>query len=185
MTALAELSLVEASALLESRRASARDLVEACLARIAPGQRKINAFIAVDEGGARRAASASDERRARGAGLGPLDGIPLAHKDIFERAGRRLTVGSIIVDKVPTRTAQVLANLDAAGAIDLGPLHLAEFAAGATGHNRHYGTCRNPWNPERIAGGSSTGSAAAVAARMIYGSLGTDTGGSLRLPSHF
>ncbi len=185
MSSLAELSLAEASALLGARRASARELVEACLARIAGERAAINAFIAVDEEGARVAALASDERRARGASLGPLDGIPLAHKDIFARAGRRLTCGSIILDTVPDRTATALAKLDAAGAIDLGPLHLAEFAAGATGHNRHFGACRNPWNRERIPGGSSSGSASAVSARLVHGSLGTDTGGSLRLPAHF
>jgi aspartyl-tRNA(Asn)/glutamyl-tRNA(Gln) amidotransferase subunit A len=185
MTDLAQLSLGEASALLQAGRASARDLVEACLARIAAEGRAINAFVAVDEENARRAALASDERRARRVARGPLDGVPLAHKDIFERAGRRLTAGSIILDTKPERTAPALAKLDAAGAIDLGPLHLAEFAAGATGHNRHFGACRNPWRLERIPGGSSSGSAAAVAARLVMGSLGTDTGGSLRLPAHF
>ena len=185
MSALAELSLAEASALLGARRASARELAESCLARIAGAGRAVNAFLAVDAEGALAAARAADERRARGAPLGPLDGIPLAHKDIFARAGRRLTCGSIIYDAVPAQTAPVLAKLDAAGAADLGPLHLAEFAAGATGHNRHHGACRNPWNRERIPGGSSSGSAAAVAARLVYGSLGTDTGGSLRLPAHF
>ncbi len=185
MSSLAALSLAEASALLGARRASARELVEACLARITGEGRAVNAFLAVDADGALAAARASDERRARGGALGPLDGIPLAHKDIFARAGRRLTCGSVILGGVPARTAPVLARLDAAGAIDVGPLHLAEFAAGATGHNRHYGACRNPWDRERIPGGSSSGSAAAVAARLVYGSLGTDTGGSLRLPAHF
>lgn len=185
MSALAAFSLVEVSALLNARRVSARELVEACLARIAGEGAAINAFIAVDEEGARQAALAADERRGRGVSLGPLDGIPLAHKDIFARAGRRLTCGSIVFSSVPAQTAPALAKLDAAGAIDLGPLHLAEFAAGATGHNRHFGACRNPWNRQRIPGGSSSGSAAAVSARLVYGSLGTDTGGSLRLPAHF
>ena len=183
MTELSELSLGEASALLSARKASSRELVEACLARIAAWQPRINCFLAVEAEPARAAARASDERRARGATLGPLDGIPVAHKDIFARAGRKLTAGSIILDTVPAVSATVLQRLDAAGAIDLGPLHLSEFAAGATGHNRHYGACRNPWQPERIPGGSSGGSA--VAARLVCASLGTDTGGSLRLPAHF
>jgi len=179
------LSLAEVSALLHTGRASSRELVEACLSRIAAWQPAINAFLDVDASGAVAAADAADARRARGAALGPLDGIPLAHKDLFARQGRRLTAGSIILDTQPDWTATALQRLDAAGAIDLGPLHLSEFAAGATGHNRHFGACRNPWNSGRIPGGSSGGSGAAVAARLVYGSLGTDTGGSLRLPAHF
>jgi aspartyl-tRNA(Asn)/glutamyl-tRNA(Gln) amidotransferase subunit A len=168
-----------------ARRLCAADLVEGCLARAAAWQQHINCFIAIDAEQARAAARAADAALAKGAGRGPLHGIPLAHKDIFARAGRRLSAGSIILDGAPDETATALRRLDAAGALDLGPLNLSEFAAGATGHNRHFGDCRNPWAPERIPGGSSSGSAAAVAARLVYGSLGTDTGGSLRLPAHF
>lgn len=182
---LSDLSLTEAAALLGAGTISAVDLVEACLDAVARWQPRINAFLDVDRDGACRAARAIDAQRARGAQLGPLAGIPLAHKDLFERAGRRLTAGSIILDTVPAATATALRRLDAAGAIDMGPLHLSEFAAGATGHNRHFGPCRNPWRHDRIPGGSSGGSAAAVAAGTIFGSLGTDTGGSLRLPAHF
>jgi aspartyl-tRNA(Asn)/glutamyl-tRNA(Gln) amidotransferase subunit A len=181
----AELSLNDAAAALAGKRLSSRELVEACLARIAAWQPAINCFLVVETDAARAAARASDERRARGKALGPFDGIPVAHKDIFARAGRRLTAGSIILDAVPAETATALARLDAAGAVELGPLHMSEFAAGATGHNRHYGACRNPWRTARIPGGSSGGSAAAVAARLACASLGTDTGGSLRLPAHF
>ncbi|MCW5772634.1 MAG: amidase [Rhodospirillaceae bacterium] len=182
---LSDLSLTAAAALIRAGTIAALDLVETSLAAIAQWQPAVNAFLAVEGDAARAAARSVDARRARGEPLGPLAGVPLAHKDLFERAGRKLTAGSIILDSVPTKTATVLARLDAAGAIDLGPLHLSEFAAGATGHNRHFGPCRNPWRTERIPGGSSGGSAAAVAAGMILGSLGTDTGGSLRLPAHF
>ena len=121
-----------------------------------------------------------------GAARGPLDGIPVAHKDLFDRAGRITTAGSILMnDRVPNRTATVLERLDAAGAIEIGTLGASEFAAGATGHNRHYGDCRNPWDPSRIPGGSSGASAAAVAARQVFAALGTDTGGSVRMPAHF
>ncbi|HZQ59902.1 MAG TPA: amidase, partial [Casimicrobiaceae bacterium] len=107
-----------------------------------------------------------------------------AHKDIFYRAGRVCTGGSKIRrDFVPEETATVLSRLDASGAIDLGTLHLAEFALSPTGYNVHYGHARNPWDPDRIPGGSSSGSGIAVAARMIFGSLGTDTGGSIRHPA--
>jgi aspartyl-tRNA(Asn)/glutamyl-tRNA(Gln) amidotransferase subunit A len=183
---LVGLSLEAASAALETRRISARELVEACLERIERLQPVLNAFLAIDRDGARARADAADARRRRGAARGPLDGIPMAHKDLFDRAGRATTAGSIILpDRLAERTATVMSRLEAAGAIDVGTLNLSEFAAGATGHNRHFGDCRNPWRPERIPGGSSSGSAAAVAARLVYASLGTDTGGSIRLPAHF
>lgn len=182
MSDLGDLTLAEAASLLHRRQASAQELTEACLARISVWQPIINAFLAVDADKALKAAKATDGRRRR---LGPLDGIPLAHKDIFDRKGRITTVGSIILDQPSEETATVLSRLDHAGAIELGRLHTSEFAAGATGHNRHYGTCRNPWNSQRTPGGSSGGSGAAVAAGLVYGSLGTDTGGSLRLPAHF
>lgn len=115
-----------------------------------------------------------------------MDGIPVAHKDLFDRTGRATTAGSIILkDRVADQTATVLRRLDAAGAIEIGTLGASEFAAGATGHNRHYGDCHNPWDLTRIPGGSSGASAAAVAARQVFASLGTDTGGSIRLPAHF
>jgi aspartyl-tRNA(Asn)/glutamyl-tRNA(Gln) amidotransferase subunit A len=183
---LAGLTLDEASSALGSRRVSARELVDACVARIERLQPAINAFLTVDRDAALAATDTADERRRRGAALGPLDGIPVAHKDLFDRAGRVTTAGSIILgDRRAEETATVIARLDRAGAIELGTLNLAEFAAGATGHNRHFGDCRNPWNPDRIPGGSSSGSASAVAGRLVYASLGSDTGGSIRLPAHF
>ena len=182
----ADLTLSAAAALLGAGRISSAELVAACLDRIERQQPVLNTFLTVDAEGARAAAAASDRRRARGEARGPLDGIPVAHKDLFDRAGRVTTAGSILLnDRVAERTATVLARLDAAGAVETGTLGASEFAAGATGHNRHRGDCRNPWDPARIPGGSSGASAAAVAARQVFASLGTDTGGSVRMPAHF
>jgi aspartyl-tRNA(Asn)/glutamyl-tRNA(Gln) amidotransferase subunit A len=129
-------------------------------------------------------ASALDDHRRKGGSLGPLHGVPLAHKDLFYRAGRRVTFGSPIhKDVVPTTTATVLRRLDGAGAVDTGSLQLSEFAYSPTGYNKYFGHCRNPWNIDYVPGGSSSGSAAAVAGRLVYGSLGTDSGGSARHPA--
>jgi aspartyl-tRNA(Asn)/glutamyl-tRNA(Gln) amidotransferase subunit A len=110
--------------------------------------------------------------------------VPLAHKDLFFRQGRTAACGSLILrDFVPDVTATVLERLDSAGAIDCGTLHLAEFAVSPTGFNQHYGHGRNPWNLDYCSGGSSSGSGAAVAARLVPAALGTDTGGSIRHPA--
>ena len=180
------LTLSAAASLLGSGKISSCELSAACLERIERQQPILNTFLTLDPEGALAAATESDARRARGAARGPLDGIPVAHKDLFDRAGRITTAGSILLnDRIPDRTATVLEKLDAAGAIEIGTLGASEFAAGATGHNRHYGDCRNPWDPSRIPGGSSGASAAAVAARQVFAALGTDTGGSVRMPAHF
>ncbi len=182
---LADLSLAAAADGIRQRKFSAWELTQACLARIAAWQPHTNAFLAVDRGGALKAAARADALIARGAASGALHGIPLAHKDIFSRANTLVSVGSKIPDRPATETATVLARLDAAGAIEVGALHLVEFAAGITGHNAHFGDCRNPWKIDRVPGGSSSGSAAATSARMVMGALGTDTGGSIRVPAHF
>jgi aspartyl-tRNA(Asn)/glutamyl-tRNA(Gln) amidotransferase subunit A len=115
---------------------------------------------------------------------GPLSGMPLAHKDMFFRAGKVSNCGSKIRKGwIAAKTATVLERLDAAGALQLGTLNMSEFAYGPTGHNDHWGDCRNPWNPDYITGGSSSGSGAAVAARLVAGALGSDTGGSVRIPA--
>ncbi|GAA0001995.1 hypothetical protein BRDID11002_19960 [Bradyrhizobium diazoefficiens] len=116
----------------------------------------------------------------------PLHGVPLAHKDMYYDAGKVSTCGSLIRrDFVATTTSTALQRLKDAGQVRLGTLHLAEFAYGPTGHNAHYGPVRNPWNVAHITGGSSSGSGSAVAARLTFAALGSDTGGSIRMPAHF
>jgi aspartyl-tRNA(Asn)/glutamyl-tRNA(Gln) amidotransferase subunit A len=181
---LTDWTLSEVAARIRTRAVSAAEVTMACLERLERLQPVLHCAIGIDAERAMQAAREADRRLARGEALAPLHGVPLAHKDIFERAGRPMTCGSkILAHHVARRTAAVLARLDAAGAIDLGTLNMAEFAAGGTGHNVHWGDCANPWNTAYTPGGSSSGSAAAVAARAVFGSLGTDTGGSVRWPA--
>lgn len=181
---IASLSLVDVAAAIASRELSSVEVTRACLARIERLQPVLNCFITLEAEDALAAARAADEALARGEKLGPLHGVPLAHKDMFYRAGHRCTGGSKIRrDFVPDVTATVQTRLAAAGALCLGGLNMSEFAVGPTGHNIHYGACRNPWNPAHAPGGSSSGSGAAVAARLVYGALGSDTGGSIRIPA--
>jgi aspartyl-tRNA(Asn)/glutamyl-tRNA(Gln) amidotransferase subunit A len=184
MTHPADLSLTETVEAVSSGTLSAVEVAEATLARIEARQPVLNCFIRVDPEGAIDAAKAADASRARGETLGPLHGAPLAHKDMYYRVGVTVTCGSAIRrDFVPDVTATVLERLDAAGAVHVGALNMSEFASGPTGHNVHWGTCRNPWNPAHITGGSSTGSGSATGGRLVTGSLGSDTGGSIRLPA--
>jgi aspartyl-tRNA(Asn)/glutamyl-tRNA(Gln) amidotransferase subunit A len=144
--------------------------VEACRAAIAHWQPRINAFRRLDA--------------PQTPVAGPLAGAPLAHKDMYYRAGQVSTCGSAIRrDWIATETATVLERLDAAGAVHLGTLNMTEFAYGPTGQSETFGDVRNPWNTGFITGGSSSGSGAAVAARLVYAALGSDTGGSVRLPA--
>ncbi|RVU06963.1 amidase [Novosphingobium umbonatum] len=146
----------------------------------------LNAFVRIQPEAAMEAARAADQHRAAGQPLGPLHGVPLAHKDMFYRAGQITGCGSKIrQDFRPDQTCTLLSALDAAGAIEIGQLHMAEFAMGPTGHNAHLGRCQNPWLPDAISGGSSSGSGTSVAARIVAGALGSDTGGSVRLPASF
>lgn len=184
MTALWQLGVVETAEAIASGAVSAERAAEAALARLETLGPCFNAVVRLDGAGALEAARKVDQARARGAALGPLAGVPMAHKDLFYRAGRPAAGGSIIrKDFVPDETAVALERLDAAGAVDLGTLHLAEFALSPTGYNAHYGHGRNPWNPDYCSGGSSSGSGAAVAARLVPAALGSDTGGSIRHPS--
>ncbi|TCT01078.1 amidase [Aquabacter spiritensis] len=176
--------VVAAAEMVASGAVSAEALASAALARLSDLGPRYNAVVALDAAHALEQARAVDLARARGAPLGPLAGVPLAHKDLFYRAGRPCAGGSKIrKDFVPDITATALERLDEAGAVDLGRLHLAEFALSPTGFNAHDGHGRNPWRLDHCSGGSSSGSGAAVAARLVSGALGSDTGGSIRHPA--
>src|SRR5947209_10620410 len=181
---LLDLTIIEAAAQLEGRRLSPVELTEAMLQRIASVDKQIRAYITVCDAQAREVARAAEGMIQAGYYLGPLHGIPVALKDNIYTCGVRTTAGSkILADFIPAEDATVAARLKRAGAVIVGKTNMHEFAWGGTTDNPHYGTCRNPWNPERFPAGSSGGSGAAVAARTCLGALGTDTGGSIRLPS--
>ncbi|TCZ63533.1 amidase [Roseicella aquatilis] len=181
---LAELSMTEAADAFARGEVRAEALVRACLARIEAHDSKVNSVVRLDREAALEAAAAQDRARAAGQTLGPLAGAPMMHKDMYYRAGKVSTCGSKIrADFVPKVTATVLERLDAAGAIDMGTLNMAEFAQNPTGHNAHLGHCHNPWGLDYCTGGSSSGSGAGVAARFFTAALGSDTGGSIRLPA--
>lgn len=182
--ALADLSLIEVAALIAERKVSAAEVTAACIGRLQVQAERLGCLAAIDPGAAVAAARQADAELAAGRSRGPLHGVPLAHKDMYYRAGRLSACGSRIrADFVPDVTATVLERLDDAGALDIARLNMVEFALGPTGHNEITGTPRNPWNCDYITGGSSSGPAAAVAARLIYASLGSDTGGSIRIPA--
>ena len=160
------------------------EALTACALERARGQQpRLNAFVALHADAALVQARERDAEAARGQWRSPLHGIPLAHKDCFEREGQAMTVGSRVLPAQPgRRTAAALRRLAQVGAIDLGPLNLNEMVAGPTGQNPHFGDCCNSVDPARISGGSSSGSGTAVGAGLVFGSLGSDTGGSIRLP---
>src|SRR5262245_12625608 len=184
--ALAGLTLADAAARLQAGSVSSVDLVNACLARIDVYNSKVNAFITVTPDAALAQAKALDAERRAGRVRGPLHGIPIALKDNIDTAGVRTTAASAVFDdRVPAEDAEVARRLSAAGAILIGKTNLHEFAFGGTSATSYYGPVRNPWALERNPGGSSGGSAAAVAADLCYGALGTDTGGSIRTPASY
>ncbi|MFQ6111042.1 MAG: amidase [Nitrospinota bacterium] len=172
-----------------SKRIAAKEIspvevTEALIRRIETYGPKLKSFITLDAEGALAEARQAEEEILKGNYRGPLHGIPLAYKDLFATKGLKTTSGSkIFKDHVPTEDSTVVARLRQAGAVCLGKLNMSEFAFGATGHNSHYGNCRNPWAMEHVAGGSSSGSGNAVAAGLVMGALGSDTGGSVRMPS--
>ena len=178
------MSLAEQAAALASGSVTSTALTKAALDRATAAQPSINAFITIEADAALAVAAASDARRSAGRPLGPLDGVPMAHKDMFDRAGKITTGGSpILAERRAETDSAVAERLAAAGTIWLGGLNLAEFAASPTGINVHYGAVRNPRNHAYISGGSSSGSGAAVAAGIAAAALGSDTGGSIRLPA--
>jgi aspartyl-tRNA(Asn)/glutamyl-tRNA(Gln) amidotransferase subunit A len=184
MMELLDASLVEIAARITSGDCSSVEVTESALTRARALQSRLNCFVRLDEDRARAQASAADAARAAGHVLGPLHGVPLAHKDLYYEAGQVSHCGSRVRrGEVATTTSPLLKRLAAAGAINLGTLMMNEFALGPTGHNASWGDCHNAWNPSNIPGGSSSGSGSAVAARIIYGALGSDTGGSIRIPA--
>lgn len=179
-------TLAQAAAALRERSVRSTQLVEACLKRIEIYNPKLNAFITVLKTQALDAAREADRELAAGRSRGPLHGIPIALKDNIDTAGVRTTAASAVyADRVPAEDAEVARRLKQAGAILIGKLNLHEFANGGTNAASYFGPVRNPWALERHPGGSSGGSAAAVAADLCYGALGTDTGGSIRTPACF
>jgi aspartyl-tRNA(Asn)/glutamyl-tRNA(Gln) amidotransferase subunit A len=184
MTELADLSLVEAADAVRAGDATSMELLDSCWANLEAANPKLNATLWLDREAAEQAARAADQAVKERAWLGPLHGVPLAHKDMYYQAGRISTCGSAIRrDYRPAATATVIEKLFAAGAYTFGGLNMAEFAQNPTGHNRAFGDCHNPWNLPYITGGSSSGSGVSVAARFNYAALGSDTGGSIRLPA--
>jgi aspartyl-tRNA(Asn)/glutamyl-tRNA(Gln) amidotransferase subunit A len=181
---VALLPLQAASALIHSRRASSVDLVRACLDRVTRHDRDLGAFITLTADSALAEAKRADGDLANGIDRGPLHGIPIALKDLYDTAGVRTTGGSrIFADRVPERDCAVVEKLRAAGAVFLGKLNLHEWALGVTNQNPHFGPACNPWDTSRIPGGSSGGSAIAVASGFCYVAPGSDTGGSIRIPA--
>ncbi len=182
--ALAGLTLTELAAAIGARKVSSLEATENCLAGLERHGPALNCVAGIEPEAALEAARAADAELAAGRARGALHGVPLAHKDMFYRAGRVSACGSrILADFVPEVTSSALARLDGAGALDIARLNMVEFALGTTGHNEITGAVRNPWNPAHVTGGSSSGPGAAVAARLVYGALGSDTGGSIRLPA--
>ena len=185
-TELALMSLTSVAKAIADKRVSSREVTKSCLDRIAQWQPRLNAFMAIEAEEALAAADAADAALAKGKANGPLHGVPLAHKDMYYDAGKVVTCGSKIRrDFVATTTSTALQRLKDAGTIRLGSLQMSEFAYGPTGHNAHYGAVHNPWAVDHINGGSSSGSGSAVAARLTFAALGSDTGGSIRMPAHF
>lgn len=180
------MTIAEAGTLLRSKRVSCVELSRECLRQIEKLNPTLNAFITVTADSALAHATELDRELARGMDRGPMHGLPIAHKDLMWTQGVRTTSGSkIYADFLPDRDATVVEKLHDAGAVMVGKAGLHELAYGITSDNPHFGTIRNPRNPEQSPGGSSGGSAVAVATGMAFMATGTDTGGSIRVPASF
>jgi aspartyl-tRNA(Asn)/glutamyl-tRNA(Gln) amidotransferase subunit A len=180
------MSISAAVGSLRARRVSCVELLDECLRAVGSRNGELNAFITLTADRARQQARALDAELARGDDRGPLHGIPIALKDLFFTAGIKTTNGSAVFrDFVPDYDATVVRKLEAAGAVMVGKLNMHECAYGITSSNPHFGPVRNPWNRECIPGGSSGGSGAAVAAGMAVAAMGSDTGGSIRIPASY
>jgi aspartyl-tRNA(Asn)/glutamyl-tRNA(Gln) amidotransferase subunit A len=183
---LLDLSVRDVSELMHRRRVSPVELTNACLAQIEKLNPTLNAFITVTRESALAEARAAEAEMQHGRWRGPLHGIPIALKDLFDTAGVRTTAGSAVFkDRVPTEDAEVVRRLKAAGAVLLGKTNMHEFAFGGSSLVTYFGGVHNPWERAHIAGGSSGGSAAAVAGRLCYAALGSDTAGSIRQPAAY
>ena len=181
---LAALSLTEASAKIRAGSVTSTQLTKALLDRISVLDAKVNAYITVMADEALDQASQFDKEAKAGEFRGPLHGIPIALKDNIDTAGVRTTAASeVFVTRTPLEDAEIVRRLKAAGAVIVGKLNLHEFAMGCTGDVSYWGPTRNPWALDHVTGGSSAGSGAAVASGLCYAALGTDTGGSIRVPS--
>jgi aspartyl-tRNA(Asn)/glutamyl-tRNA(Gln) amidotransferase subunit A len=181
-----ELTIVEASDLLRRKQLSPVELTAACLDRIDQLNPAINAFITVMHDSAFAQARAAEAEINAGNWRGPLHGIPIGLKDLIDTAGVKTTCGSaLFADRIPTEDAHIVQLLKSAGAVLIGKQNMQEFAYGGTSTSSYFGPVHNPRDLERIAGGSSGGSAAAVASGMCFGAVGTDTGGSVREPAAF
>ena len=181
---VSKLTIKHLSKLIASHEISSLELVDACIERIEKLNPKLNAFITILDQPARRKAQHADSLIKQGKYLGPLHGIPISLKDLIYIKGVRSTSGSkILADFVPDYDSTITRSLREAGAVIIGTNNLHEFASGITGINPHYGPSKNPWDPSRMSGGSSGGSAVAVSSGMSLASIGTDTSGSIRVPS--
>src|SRR5215471_16527827 len=177
-------TIVEAAPLLREKKISPVELTQACLTRIDKLNPALNAFITVMADSALEQARTAEDEINHGSWRGPLHGIPIALKDLIDTAGLRTTAASALFkDRIPAEDAEVVRRLKESGAVILGKNNLHEFAYGGSSLVSYYGDVHNPWNAKHIAGGSSGGSAAAVAAGLCYASIGTDTAGSIREPA--
>jgi aspartyl-tRNA(Asn)/glutamyl-tRNA(Gln) amidotransferase subunit A len=180
------MTIQEAAAALRAHKVSSLELTSAALDRTARLDPKLKAFITVMDESARSRARQADAELSRGVDLGSLHGIPVAVKDVFSTRGVRTTCGSkLFADHVPDQDAAVVERLESAGAVLIGKTNMHELAYGITSSNPHFGAVRNPWDLQRIPGGSSGGSGAAVAADLVFMAMGSDTGGSIRIPASF